>query len=124
MLMTFVLFSVASFAKKNENVPVDFYIGKWAMQFNNLPQGDGKMTFAIEKKEADLVGQVLDGNGNKIAGIDKIEISAENIILYFSAGGYDVNVVVTKKDDTHVTASLMNMFDGVGEKMKEDKPAK
>jgi hypothetical protein len=31
---------------------------------------------------------------------------------------------VTKKDDTHVTASLMNMFEGEGEKVKEEKATK
>lgn len=127
-VVTFILaiafLGITSVALANENVPVDFYVGKWAMQFKNLPQGDGKLTFAIEKKETALAGQVLDGAGNKVAGIDKIEVGTENITLYFSAGGFDVSVVVTKKDDTHVTASLMNIFDGEGEKVKEEKPTK
>jgi hypothetical protein len=124
ILLTISLFCLSLFAKANNDVPAEFYLGKWAMQFKNLPQGDGKLTFSIEKKDTAFVGQVLDGAGNKVAGIDKIEMAAENMTLYFSAGGFDVSVVVTKKDDTHVTASLMNMFEGEGEKVKEEKATK
>jgi len=106
-------------AKAQTTVPAEFYIGKWAMQFKGLPQGDGRMVFGIEKKDSVMSGTVYDGAGNKIASIDKIELNADNVVVYFAAGGYDVNVIVTKKDENHISASLMSMFEAEGERVKE-----
>jgi len=114
-----VLFTIVAKAQ-TATVPAEFYLGKWAMQFKGLPQGDGKMVFGIEKKDSVLTGTVYDGAGNKIAGIDKIELNADNVTVYFSAGGYDVNVIVTKKDENHITASLMSMFEAEGERVIEE----
>ena len=114
-----ILFTIGA-KTQTTTVPAEFYLGKWAMQFKGLPQGDGKMVFGIEKKDSVLTGTVYDGAGNKIAGIDKIELNADNVTVYFSAGGYDVNVIVTKKDDNHITASLMSMFEAEGERVKEE----
>jgi len=54
----------------------------------------------------------------KIA-ITKIEESAEKIVIYFSAQGYDVNLEFNKVDDNTLKGSMMNMFDAKGLRIKE-----
>ncbi len=49
------------------------------------------------------------------------ELNDTSVPVYFNAQGYDVNVVMNKKDDDHVSGSLMGMFDADGERIKEAK---
>jgi hypothetical protein len=39
--------------------------------------------------------------------------------VYFTTQGYEVNLELSKKDEDHITASLMGMFDGKGVRIKE-----
>ena len=48
-----------------------------------------------------------------------IEQATDKITLYFSTQGYDVNLVLTKKDDDHATGSLMGMFDALADRVKK-----
>lgn len=99
----------------------DYFEGKWSVLLKGLPQGDSKMVFVLEKKDATLTGVVQDTTGKEISKIDKIEITETTATIYFNAQGYDVNLAMTKKDDDHVTGSLMGMFDAEGERVKEAK---
>jgi len=38
--------------------------------------------------------------------------------VYFNAQGYDVNLVMTKKDEDHITGNLIGMFEAEGERLK------
>ena len=53
--------------------------------------------------------------------IYKVELNGTSATLYFNVQGYDVDLVMNKKDDDHVTGSLMGMFDAEGERIKETK---
>jgi hypothetical protein len=83
-----------------------------------LPNGDAKMFFVLEKKDTSMTGAVQDSTGTQISKIDKVELNGNTATVYFSAQGYDVNMAMTKKDDDHVTGSLMGMFDAEGERVK------
>ena len=98
--------------------PVDYFAGKWNVLIKGLPQGDAKMFFVLEKKDSTMTGVVQDSTGNQIARLDKVELTATSATVYFTAQGYDVNLVMNKKDDDHITGSLMGMFDAEGERVK------
>jgi len=85
------------------------------------PNGDAKMIFVLENKNDSIVGVVQDTTGAEISKISNAELNDTSVTVYFNAQGYDVNVVMNKKDDDHVSGSLMGMFDADGERIKEAK---
>lgn len=99
----------------------DYFAGKWSVLLKALPQGDTKMIFELEKKDATITGVVKDTTGAEISKISSVELKETEITIYFSAQGYDVNLLLTKKDDDHVTGNLMGMFEAEGERKKESK---
>src|SRR5215470_3031660 len=96
----------------------DYFAGKWNVLIKGLPQGDAKMFFVLEKKDTTMTGVVQDSTGTQISKLDKVELTANSATLYFNVQGYDVNLVMNKKDDDHVAGSLMGMFDADGERVK------
>lgn len=96
----------------------DYYEGKWKVLLKGLPNGDTKMVFLLEKKDTALGGSVQDTTGVEISKLTNVELSGDEATLYFNAQGYDVTLSLKKKDDTHVSGSLMGMFEAEGEKLK------
>jgi hypothetical protein len=96
----------------------DYFADTWTVLVKGLPQGDTKMLFVIEKRSDSLSGVVQDSTGMEITKIDKVDLKDTTATIYFSTQGYDVNLVLNKKDDDHVTGSLMNMFDAEGERKR------
>jgi hypothetical protein len=96
----------------------DYFAGKWNVLVKGLPNGDTHMFFVLEKKDTTLTGVVQDSTGLQISKIDKADLSATSTTVYFTAQGYDVNLLMNKKDEDHITGSLMSMFDAEGERVK------
>ena len=99
----------------------DYFAGKWNVLLKGIPGGDARLIFALEKKDSTITGVVQDSTGKEISRITNAELKENQITLYFNAQGYDVNLLLTKKDDDHVTGSLMGMFDAEGDRIKETK---
>lgn len=99
--------------------PADYFAGSWSVLLKGLPQGDTKLVFILEKKDTVMTGVVKDTSGNEVAKLDKVELAEGTATLYFVAQGYNVTLVMNKKDEDHVTGSLMNMFDAEGERIKK-----
>jgi len=95
-----------------------YFSGKWSVLLKGLPNGDAKMIFVLENRNDSIVGLVQDTAGTEIAKITGADLKDTEVTLYFTAQGYDVNLVLTKKDDDHTTGSLMGMFDAEGERVK------
>lgn len=96
----------------------DFFVGKWTVLVKGTPQGDVKMVFVVDKKDSTLTGVVQDTTGNEISKLDKVELGDNSITFYFNAQGYDLNLAMTKKDEDHLTGSLLGMFDAEAERKK------
>ena len=96
----------------------DYFVGKWNVLIKGTPQGDARMFFVLEKKDTTMAGIVQDSTGTQISKLDKVELGANSATLYFNVQGYDVSLVMNKKDDDHVTGSLLGMFDVDGERVK------
>ena len=96
----------------------DYFAGKWSVLIKGLPDGDTKMLFVLDKKEASLTGVVQDSTGKEITKITSVELKDNSLTVYFTAQGYDVNLVMDKKDEDKVTGSLMGMFEAEGDRVK------
>ena len=96
----------------------EYFTGKWSVLIKGTPNGDGKMLVTLEKLDTTLTGTIQDSTGQLNTKIDKVEIDGDKITLYFNTQGYDVNLEMDKKDDDHVTGSMMGMFDAEGERVK------
>lgn len=116
-----LLFLSFTITVKAQTSPADYFAGKWNVLIKGLPQGDTKMFIVLEKKDTTMTGVVQDSTGNQVSKIDKVELNGGTATVYFTAQGYDVNLVMNKKDDDHITGSLMGMFDAEGERVKANK---
>jgi hypothetical protein len=112
------LFLLVIVGVKAQTATVDYFAGKWGVLLKGIPQGDTKLVFVLDRKDSTLAGVVQDTTGTEVAKLDKVELADGSITVYFTAQGYDVNLVLNKKDEDHVTGSLMNMFDAEGERIK------
>lgn len=99
-------------------VTKDNFVGKWQVIVRGTPQGDVKMIFTFEKKDTVLTGTLTDTTGKEISPIAKIDFEKEQISVYFNASGYDLILTMGKKDEDHLTGSLLGMFDAEGERVK------
>lgn len=96
----------------------DYFEGKWKVLVKGLPDGDTKLFFVLEKKDTAMAGAVQDSTGKEIAKIDRVVVKDTTATIYFSAQGYDVDLVMNKKDDDHITGSLMGQFDAEGDRVR------
>ena len=119
LLLFFLLLSTNIFAQSKPGA--DYFKGKWSVLIKGTPNGDAKMIFVLENKNDSITGVVQDTTGMEISKLTNVELKDTVITLYFTVQGYDVNLVMTKKDDDHVTGSLMGMFDAEGERKKGEK---
>ena len=117
-LATLFLLTLSFGANAQTKTGADYFEGKWNVLVKSLPQGDTKMIFILGKKDASMTGAVQDSTGKEIGKLDKIELADTTVTVYFTAQGYDVNLVMNKKDDDHVTGSLMGMFNAEGDRVK------
>jgi len=77
------------------------------------------MLFLLDKKDTTVAGAVQDSTGKEISKIEKVDLAGDKATFYFNAQGYHVNLEMDKKDEDHVTGSVMGMFDAEGERMKQ-----
>ncbi|MEI9920881.1 MAG: hypothetical protein WDO14_19115 [Bacteroidota bacterium] len=98
---------------------VDYFAGTWSVLVKGTPSGDATMIFILDKSDTGLSGVVQDTTGVEISKIDRIDVTANKIVAYFNAQGYDINVDLTKKDDDHANGSLMGMFTAEGKRKKK-----
>jgi len=121
-LSTVLLFLALSInTNAQSKAGADYFKGKWSVLLKGTPGGDAKMIFILENRNDSIVGIVQDTTGAEISKITNVELKDTEVTLYFNAQGYDVNLLLAKKDDDHTTGSLMSMFDAEGERMKDTK---
>jgi hypothetical protein len=117
-LMAVILIVIA--AKVNAQTQPNYFIGKWDVLVKGLPQGDAHLKFNIADSAGHMKGALLDTtDAHKDIPMTKIEQDGDKVTLYFTAQGYDVSLLLAKKDDDHATGSLMGMFDANAIRLKE-----
>lgn len=121
-MLTGVFFLLLSAGVKAQSkAGADYFKGKWNVLLKGTPNGDAKLIFVLENKNDSIAGIVQDSTGVEISKVTKADLKDNEVTLYFTAQGYDVNLLLTKKDDDHVTGSLMSMFDAEGDRIKAAK---
>src|SRR5579872_3774100 len=97
----------------------DYFPGKWNVVIMGTPNGDAKLTFALERKDGKLSGAVQDSTGKELTKITSIDEKDKTITAAFTIQSYDVTLTLEPIDDDHVKGSLMGMFDAKGVRVKE-----
>ena len=100
---------------------VEYFAGKWKVLVKGTPDGDSKMFVVLDRKDTTLAGIIQDTTGTEITKITKLELGEKQLTIYFTAQGYDVYLVMDKKDEDHFTGTLMGMFESEGERVKAPK---
>ncbi|MDB5088420.1 MAG: hypothetical protein JWR09_2414 [Mucilaginibacter sp.] len=117
-LLAVIMIVIAT--KVNAQTQPNYFIGKWDVLVKGLPQGDTHIKFNIADSAGHMKGAILDTTAaHKDIPLTKIEPDGDKITLYFSTQGYDVSLLLAKKDDDHATGSLMGMFEANAIRLKE-----
>jgi hypothetical protein len=112
----FLLSAVSANAQSKAGA--DFFAGKWKVLVTGTPYGDLKRIYVLEKSDNTLTGIVQDSTGKEITKCSKVEVKDNEVTLYYQAMGNDVSITLIKKDDDHVTGSVLGQFDAKGERIK------
>jgi hypothetical protein len=116
-LLFFLLLSTNMLAQP---IPgMDYFKGKWSVLIKGTPSGDTRMMVLLENRNDSLAGVVQDTTGIEISKISKIQLTDTSATIFFTAQGYDVDLVMNKKDIDHIIGSLMSMFEAEGERVKK-----
>ncbi|WP_229238878.1 hypothetical protein [Emticicia sp. C21] len=116
VLSLVVLMTAMSLAKAQTNQ--NFYVGNWEVLVKGTPQGDIKMPMSFELKDDKLVGKITNPETKEVATMTSVEVKGEELHAAFSAGGYDLTMVISKKDEEHFVGKLMDMIEVEGTRLK------
>jgi hypothetical protein len=118
VIMAAVLIFISSTGVMAQSTGANYFSGKWNMLVKGLPNGDTKMIVLLDKKDTTMTGAILDSVGTETAKFSKVELKDNQVTVYFTAQGYDVYLSMDKKDEDHVTGTMMGMFDAEGTRAK------
>ena len=97
----------------------DYFKGTWSVLLKGTPGGDGKLTIILNAANDSITGVAKDTTGAELSKITNVDLKDTSISFGFTAQGYDVTLVLNKRDDDHVYGSLMDMFDAEGERVRD-----
>ena len=97
---------------------VDYFAGKWSVLVTGTPYGDLRRIYVLDKNDNTLTGTVQDSTGSEIAKCSKVEVKDEEATLYYQAMGIDVYITLARKDEDHVTGTVLGTFEAHGERVK------
>jgi len=121
-ILAAMLLFVAFAANAQENKEIgSFFVGTWNITVKGTPNGDSNMKVVFKRNaEGKITGATCDDQG-KETPFTRLEVKNDKITAYWVAQGYDVYLYLEKVADNKVEGSMMDMFDAVGTKVKEDK---
>ncbi len=112
----FMVLSIASNAQSKTGA--DFFAGKWKVLIPGTPYGDLVRIYVLEKKDNGLTGIVQDSTGKEITKCSKVEVKDNEVTLYYTAMDNDISITLVKKDNDHVTGSVLGTLAATGERIK------
>ncbi|MCX6222552.1 MAG: hypothetical protein NTZ69_16405 [Bacteroidia bacterium] len=116
-----IFFLLLSIGTKAQTPSADFFIGKWDVLVTGTPSGDSHTTLMLERIDGKLSGDFTSPN-EKAIKLSKVEEKTDEVTVYFtSSNGYDVYLLLKKKDETHVSGTMLDMFNATGERIVEKK---
>ena len=114
--LSLLLLSVGANAQTKKGA--DFFAGKWKVLITGTPYGDLKRIYVLEKNGNALTGIVQDSTGKEVTKCSNVEVKDNEVTLYYQSMGNDVNITLIRKDDDHVTGSVLGTYDAKGERIK------
>src|SRR4051812_27514744 len=114
-----IAFAFIAVKAQAQTATPNYYAGKWDVLAKGIPGGDKHLFFTIAEKDGKLDGTMQDPESKQETPLTKVEQDDKGVILYFTAQNYDVTVNLQKKDDDHVTGSMMGMFECTGDRIKQ-----
>lgn len=118
LLAAALVFLLISIKVQAQTTGADYFEGTWSVLVKDLPDGDVTMIFSLEKNDSGLTGAMQDSTGTELIKLDEVKLSDSTATLYFYASGYDIYLEMNKKDEDHVSGTLMGMFGATGERIK------
>lgn len=113
------LFALATQAQSATGI--EYFKGKWNIVAQG-PNGDIKMVIGFGQKDGKAIGSISGTDGKELYKVVSTEIKGNTATVNFiGSQGSEVPFELTKKDDNHLTGSIMSMFDTTGERIKETK---
>jgi hypothetical protein len=105
----FLVFAFNTAQAKSDSTT--FYAGKWDVLIKGTPNGDVvlPMTFAVA--EGVWSATFTDPESKEEKKATSMEVKNGELNMAFSVAGYDVTMLLAKKDDDHANGKLMDMFD-------------
>jgi hypothetical protein len=116
--ITLALFlATGTVSAQEKNTGEKYFIGKWNVMVNGVPDGDTKMVDNNEKKEDKLTGTLADpSKTDPPLELSDIVVADSTLKASFSAQGMDITLLLKIKDDKNITGNMMDMFDIKGTK--------
>ena len=114
--LLFLILAVGANAQSKTGA--EFFSGKWKVLITGTPYGDLKRIYVLEKNGNTLTGTVQDSTGKEITKCSNVEVKDNEVTLFYQAMGNDVSITLIRKDDDHVTGSVLGQFDAKGERIK------
>lgn len=99
--------ATAGFSQTSNN----FFEGKWSVLVKGTPEGDAAIPMRFETKDGKLKGYFIAKGEQNETEMTSAEAKGDELNLAFTISGYDISLVITKKDEDHGIGKLMDMFD-------------
>lgn len=116
MILTAMFILVAALATQAQDTPSDFFVGDWKVMLKGTPNGDAEMVMHLERVDGKLTGEMR-AEGIDPSKFQQVAEKEDEVTVYYSTMGYDININLKKVDDNNLKGSLLGMFDATGERI-------
>jgi cytochrome c len=89
----------------------NFFEGKWSVLVKGTPEGDVTVPMRFETKEGKMKGYFTSKGDQTETEMASAEAKGDELNMSFTISGYDIVLMITKKDEDHATGKLMDMFE-------------
>lgn len=74
------------------------------------PQGDIGLVLELNRVNGKLEGTISAKQDNKPVTLDKVEETADKLVIHFKMSGFNINVTYEIEDNDTLKGSMMGMF--------------
>tara|TARA_R110002124_G_C8873542_1_gene507921 strand:- start:596 stop:970 length:375 start_codon:yes stop_codon:yes gene_type:complete len=113
LLLAFISFT-SLFAQSNEKA----FQGKWILLVKETPDGDFNLPIRFELVQNKLTGYFTEAESKKEQKMDEVSYKDGKVFAAFNMGNYELTLDLIKKDDDHLTGTLMGSFEVEGTRTK------
>jgi cytochrome c len=120
VVIAMFLFAFSANSVKAQDSTSQFFKGKWEFFVKGTPNGDVTLPVRFDVIEGNLKGYFFSPDTKSEVKMDTVFLVNEKISMAFNIMSYDVTLYVSKKDPDHAVGSLMEMFEVLATRRKEE----